>query len=75
MYVGDAQCVTQMQACSKDTAALDDMPKVQRQGPQVSLDGCARTYDDRHAAMAAASVSGTSTMKAIAPYFGCMTAR
>lgn len=70
MYLGDEAFVTRMQAHIQDTGALDDIPKVQRQGPHASLDDFARAYGDRHAAMAAAYLSGTYTMKAIAQYFG-----
>jgi putative transposase len=62
MYLGDAQFVTRMQAYIKDTGDLDDIPKVQRQPPHASLDDFVRVYDDQHAAMAAAYLSGTYTM-------------
>jgi REP-associated tyrosine transposase len=69
MYLGDTQFVTRMQAYIKGTGALDDIPKVQRQPPHASLDDFVRAYGDPHAAMAAAYLSGTYTMKAIAQYF------
>ena len=59
-----------MQAQIPDGRILDEIPKVQRQGPPTSLDDFARAYDDRRAAMVAASRSGAYTMKAMAAYFG-----
>jgi len=70
MYLGDAHFVARMQSQITDGSALDEIPKVQRQGPRASLDDFARAYDDRRAAMAAAYLVGAYTMKTIAAYFG-----
>ena len=70
MYLGDDHFVARMQSHITAGSTLDEIPKVQRQKPHASLDDFARLYDDRRAAMVAASLSGAYTMKAIAAYFG-----
>jgi len=70
MYLGDDHFVARMQSQITAGSPLDEIPKVQRQGPHASLDDFARAYDDRRAAMVAAYLSGAYTMKTIAAYFG-----
>ncbi len=70
IYLGDDHFVARMQAQITAGSSLDEIPKVQRQGPQALLDDFARMHDDRRVAMVAAYRSGAYTMKTIATYFG-----
>lgn len=70
MYLGDERFVTQMQSRLAADAALEEVPRVQRQPPPPSLAAMAQEHADRRTAMAAAYFSGAYPMKAIAAYFG-----
>ncbi len=70
MYLGGEDFAAHRQVRQRAPERLAEIPQVQRQPVPQALPAVAEAYGDKPMAMAAAYVSGTSTLPAMAAYFG-----